>query len=120
MTYKECVLKLDEIEREYRQAQIEIREKYLHDRRIVLNTWAQENATYHVGDIIQSNKIVIIVEKIFGQRYVIASKATMVFIYQGHVLTNKLRLRKDGLKTSIQDEGVREIKLIRKAKEENL
>ena len=118
MTREECIIKLGDIEREYQKAKREIEEKHKHDRAVTLNAWAKENADYHVGDIIEANGQAIVVERILGHRYEFGNHIKMYCVYFGSALTKRLQPRKDEWKTSISDDGGREIKLLRKAKED--
>ena len=114
MTQEECLEKLRLIDLEYeqtRRAAMELRDA---DRGIVLDAWAREHATYHIGDIIEAHGVTILVEKIHG--YIYEAHATKLYcVYHGHALTKRLELRKDGWETNIHDDG-REIKLVRKLK----
>ncbi len=118
MTLKECTIRLSQIDSEYQKAKREIEEKYKHDRAETLNAWANDNAAYHIGDIIEANATAIVVERILGYRSVFGINSNTYCIYRGHALTKRLQPRKDEWVTSIHDDGGREIKLLRKAKED--
>ena len=109
---------MSQIDNEYQKAKREVEEKHRRDRAVTLNAWAKDNATYHIGDIIEANDTAIVVEGILGHRSVFGIKSNTYCIYQGHALTKRLQLRKDEWVTTIHDDGGREIKLLRKAKED--
>ena len=112
MRMDECLIKLNNLEYDYKKTKREIEEKYKHDRASILNAWANENAEYDVGDIIEADGTAIVIEKIFGHRSELGSKANMYFVYYGRALTKRLQPRKDEWRTSIYDDG-RIIKLIK-------
>ena len=116
MTLEECTIRLSQIDNEYQKAKQEVEEKYKRNRAATLNTWAQDNAKYHVGDIIEANGTAIVVERILGYRSVHYGVNTYC-IYKGHVLTRRLQPRKDEWVTTIHDDGGRKINLVKKAKE---
>ena len=118
MTLEECTIRLSQIDSEYQKAKREVEEKHKRDRAATLNAWAEDNAKYHIGDIIEANGTAIVVERILGHRSAYGIKSNTYCIYQGHALTKRLQPRKDEWVTAIHDDGGREIKLLRKAKED--
>ena len=118
MTLEECTIRLSQIDSEYQTAKREVEEKHKRDRAATLNAWAKDNAKYHVGDIIEANGTAIVVERILGYRSVYGIKSNTYCIYQGHALTKRLQPRKDEWVTTIHDDGDRDIKLVKKAKED--
>lgn len=75
--------------------------------RLVLKKWAEEHASFKVGDIIsyKDGETIIEVGSISG--YLYGVKPTIV--YKGRVLTKRLQPRKDGWETTIYEENGREI-----------
>lgn len=112
MTHEECFQELSRIEREYKDAATKLKSNYEINKQKTLNTWANTNNRYKVGDIIEANGVIIKIDKIRGYKGYYAEK--MSVSYSGHVLTKKLQPRKDEWVTSIYDDG-REIKLLKSA-----
>ena len=100
MTKEECYEKLCQIDRDYKQALIDLNYKKVCEKTEVLDKWANENAEFNVGDIIEANGIIIKVEKIFGNQMAY-ERNTLYCMYQGSVLTKKLQPRKDHWNTTI-------------------
>ena len=116
MTQEECIIKLSQIENNYQIAKREVENKRNHDRAVTLNAWAKDNAKYNIGDIITANDTIIVIENIFGYRPMLGTN-NLYCIYKGHALTKRMQPRKDEWVTSIHDDGGREIKVLKKAKE---
>ena len=116
MTQEECLKQIEQIEKDYRIARNEVETKYHQDSDDVLNAWANDNSKYQIGDIIEANGIIIVIENILGNMYKFGSISMIYCIYKGHALTKHLQPRKDEWVTTIHDDGSREIKLLRKAK----
>ena len=57
MTLEECTIRLSQIDSEYQKAKREVEEKHKRDRAATLNAWAEDNAKYHIGDIIEAYDI---------------------------------------------------------------
>ena len=116
MTNEECLNAVKYIENEYNRKKDELNAEYKKKTQSVLNQWARNNARFGIGDIIKSNDIIIVVEKIMGVHdFYYSSNNNLCVVYWGSVLTKKLEKRKDEFKSTIYDEESREIKLVKKA-----
>ena len=103
-----CLARLKEIEVDYHKSYDALRIERSRKRASVLNQWAQENAHFVVGDIIQSYDTIICIDKIMGN----CNYEKLYCVYYGPVLTKQLKPRKDGFHTEIYDDG-RKVKLIK-------
>ena len=118
MTREECIIKISQIEEDYRKTKRDAEKKKTHDIAVTLNAWAKDNSRYNIGDIIESQGIIIMIDGILGYRSLLANYNNIYCVYKGHALTKRLQPRKDGWVTTIYDDGGREIKVLKKAKEE--
>ena len=82
-------------------------------KRLALRDWATQNAPYRVGDIIESGRTIIEIDRIEGDCY----RNELYPVYYGFVLTKALKPRKDEFRTSIFGEKGREIKLIKRSEQ---
>lgn len=71
------------------------------ERQNILTEWAKENALYEIGDIIESNNKLIIIDKISANMCYSRPYVT----YMGRALTKKFELREDGWVMSIYDDS---------------
>ena len=69
MTKEELLSELDKISGDLQRETREVKEKYYQIKKDVLFIWAQENATFHVGDMIEyeDKTRAILIEKVYGE-----------------------------------------------------
>jgi hypothetical protein len=106
-----CLDKLRQIDEDLQKEYEEIRKKRDAKKKEVLKEWAESNARFSIGDIIESYDNIIIVDNISGD---ISGK--LYCVYRGPVLTKQLKPRKDGERKTFYDDG-RHIRLVRHNKE---
>ena len=116
-TDKECLKLLADYEQAYEKDLKEARQRRDNRKSIALNKWANVNARFNVGDIINSQGIIIQIDQRHGRYSPYYGTKKLYVEYRGPQLTKKLQPRKDGERNSIYDDG-REIKKINIVKEE--
>lgn len=116
-TDEECLKLLEDCERAYEKESKEARQRRDNRKSIALNKWANVNARFNVGDIIESQGTIIQIDQRYGRHSPYYGTKSLYVEYRGLQLTKKLQPRKDGERNSIYDDG-REIKKINIVKEE--
>ena len=116
-TDEECLKLLSDYEQAYEKDLKEARQRRDNRKSIALNKWANVNARFNVGDIIESKGTIIQIDQRYGRHSPYYGTKSLYVEYRGPQLTKKLRPRKDGERSSIYDDG-REIKKINIVKEE--
>lgn len=102
MTSEDLLLQIDASRVAERKEIDRIRNQSRIDRQKILNKWADENARFQIGDILNSYSLIIRVEKIIG-RLGVCDKPFIE--YRGIALTKQLKNRADGWITSIYDDN---------------
>ena len=115
-TNEECLKLLADYEQAYEKDLKEARQRRDNRKSIALNKWANANARFNVGDIIESQGTIIQIDQRYGRHSTYYGTKGLYVEFRGPQLTKKLQPRKDGQRSSIYDDG-REIKKINITKE---
>ena len=103
MTTEKCLAKIKIYKKNYDAQVTSAKNEYETRKKIALNKWAEDNAEFGIGDIIQYHDIIIKVDKIKG--YCSTYSDSPIVVYYGNVLTKSLSPCKDGSKTTIWADG---------------
>lgn len=101
MTETECKLLLERSEERYNIQKAKLDAARATSRQNILNSWAHSNRNFNVGDIIERNGVIILVERIIG----CLLGEDLELIYEGRRLTQHLQMRKDKRSYHFVDEG---------------
>lgn len=112
-TDEECLKILADYEQAYEKDLKEAKQRRDNRKSIALNKWANVNARFNVGDIIESQGTIIQIDQRYGRHSPYYGTKRLYVEYRGPQLTKKLQPRKDGERSSIYDDG-REINKIEK------
>lgn len=110
-TDEECLKLLADYDQAYEKDLKEAKQRRDNRKSIALNKWANVNARFNVGDIIESQGTIIQIDQRYGRHSPYYGTKRLYVEYRGPQLTKKLQPRKDGERSSIYDDG-REIKKI--------
>jgi len=83
MTEVECKLLLEKSEERYNIQKAKLDAARATSRQNILNSWAHSNRNFNVGDIIERNGVIILVERIIG----CLLGEDLELIYEGRRLT---------------------------------
>ena len=90
MTETECKYLLEKNNKKYEADKKKLEDAHATSIQNILNSWAHSNRNFNVGDIIERNGVIILVESIVGREF----KGYLEIIYKGRRLTQHLKMRK--------------------------
>lgn len=111
MNREECLKVLAETQKKHVAEEEKLKKRQRIEKQKILNQWANANARFKVGDILQMCDTIIKVTKFYG-KYSNYYGQKLYVTYYGVRLTKKLTPCKDGSMTDVYDDG-REIKKLK-------